>query len=109
MSVIKLTNGVQISQTSIDGITGIDFNNIIASASNQTSNVSYTATQDSFIVVDTYQNSSIFIDGIQMFGGYTASAHCYGSYILKKGQVFTYPGGDGRWNGCAYKVYGLKK
>lgn len=108
--VIKLTNDVQISQESINGITGFDVSNEIAKFCTNT----YTATEDC-VIVSTGSGSgneylACCIDGVGV-ANYTPGSHHQICMPLKKNQVVTILENGSLMTGTSfyYYVYGLKK
>lgn len=99
MSNIKLTNGILISQSSIDGIKAADTNNILAS--NIETSVLYTAVEDCFAVA---YAASIELNGI-LLGVSQASPVLMHYTLLKKGDTIKSTSGYGN---CIDYVFGLK-
>jgi len=109
--IIKLTNDILLDRGSVDGICGIDVNNLLAQ------NVSsYTAAQDC-IVCGSMQNTYTFgpmnsyIDGVlvglhQFRDGNGGTHNTPIFYPIKKGQTWSSGGDKPQY---ASRIFGLKK
>ena len=111
MSNIKFTNGVLLDQSSIDGITGIDTTNILASITirNGVKGEPYTASEDCIYVRSNengYNNSSevLYVNSVKL--GLMATGRGSIAIPLKKGQTVTFTSAT---EYAIYTVFGLKK
>ena len=98
MAIIKLSNDVLLDQASVDGMSCINTNNVLAS-----NKQSYTATQDCFITPSMYADGNAYkltIDNVEV----VTIIYAYVKIIvpLKKGQ-------KAQLNSGSFNVYGLKK
>ena len=114
MANIKLTNGVLLSKDSLETyLPGIDLSNLIASVGYASSNVVYTATQDCYLVATRMYGSSrqpLYLDNVLIYETQGSDGNNARMFIpMCEGQTVKYIGGDSRWNGAAYNIYGLKK
>lgn len=110
MANIKFTNNVQLAQSSVNGITGIDINNKIATYADGNT-INWTATQDCFCVqgpINGNKTSIIKIDGVEMCGNGDTASWSKSLLVcpIKKGQVITR---DNNMAGAQVIFYGLKK
>jgi len=108
MAVIKLTNNVRISQESLEGLTGIDTSNVIASSVNP-----YTATEDCFAMCWCFHNagSNIYIDDVLVGALVSVSDRSvYEMFEVKKGQKIRTNNTYGAYGQAGIpSVFGLKK
>lgn len=117
MSIIKFTNGVQLDQSSVAGISGLDTSNILYSLTPTKTRTTYTATEDCFVSMRNYDwDNGRSIDRRANIDGVTLSSATgdwgYSNFAmlipLKKGQILNLST-DGGSNGTWCKVFGLKK
>lgn len=113
-NIIELTDDVELGKSSLETyLPGIDLANQIASVGYSSSNVRYTATQDCYLVAARLYGSSrqpLYLDDILIFSMPGVDGSNGQMFIpMCKGQTVKYNGGDGRWNGAQYNIYGLKK
>lgn len=90
----------------------IDTNNVIQASTNWTTSMSYTATQDCFVVIENDAQSSHFkatIDGVEIYDYGTSGQYvCIKQpFAVKKGQVFGAT--TNQSNTLSYTVYGIQQ
>ena len=113
MATIELTNDVLLSQRSVEGITGIDVTNLIASKQHSDTGggyktLKYTATEDCIVKTVKGYAPVAYNNGVTIGGsnsGMNVSGNQQSLYVVKKGEEFSWYGG----NTVSFNVYGLKK
>lgn len=102
MSNIKFTNGVLLDQASVDGLCGIDVENVLYSG---TSSPQYIATEDCWAIGDgNGWEGGVQINGIYINYYYTPTGNPGGIQYtpVRKGQTVKFVARNA-------KIYGLKK